>query len=121
MFKRLRAYRRRLAVAGILLLAYALAGFLLVPHVARKQVEQLVAEQLKRRIEIAESRFNPFTLGAEISGLKLTEADGSLVAESKGLRIRLPDEIAQRLRRHGSREVTLGIDLRASIRVTTRD
>jgi len=39
----------------------------------------------------------------------VTEANGSLIAENSGLRIKLPDETAQRLRGHVGREVTLGV------------
>src|SRR3954471_23310994 len=38
-----------------------------------------------------------------------TEANGSVVAENKGLKIKLPDEVAQRVRAHSSRDITLGI------------
>ncbi len=41
--------------------------------------------------------------------VKVAEANGALIAENNGLRIRLPEEIAQRLRGHGSRDITLGI------------
>ncbi len=41
--------------------------------------------------------------------VKLSEANGSLLAENAGLRIKLPDEIAQRVRAHAGREVTLGV------------
>jgi multiple sugar transport system ATP-binding protein len=39
----------------------------------------------------------------------MTEANGSLIAENSGLRIKLPDETAQRLRGHIGHEVTLGV------------
>src|SRR6201987_1507122 len=39
----------------------------------------------------------------------VTETNGSLVAENSGLRIKLPDETAQRLRGHIGHEVTLGV------------
>jgi multiple sugar transport system ATP-binding protein len=39
----------------------------------------------------------------------VTEANGSLIAENSGLRIKLPDETAQRLRGHIGREVMLGV------------
>jgi multiple sugar transport system ATP-binding protein len=39
----------------------------------------------------------------------VTEANGSLIAENSGLRIKLPDETAQRLRGHIGHEVTLGV------------
>jgi multiple sugar transport system ATP-binding protein len=39
----------------------------------------------------------------------LTEANGSLIAENSGLRIKLPDQTAQRLRGRIGHEVTLGV------------
>jgi multiple sugar transport system ATP-binding protein len=39
----------------------------------------------------------------------VTEANGSLIAENSGLRLKLPDETAQRLRGHVGREVMLGV------------
>src|SRR6185503_4499030 len=39
----------------------------------------------------------------------VTEANGSLLAENSGLRIKLPQETAQRLRGHVGREITLGV------------
>src|SRR6478672_6772487 len=43
------------------------------------------------------------------ANVTVTEANGAVVAENKGLRIKLPDEIAQRVRAHSSRDITLGI------------
>src|SRR5262245_42777070 len=69
-------HRLSTGIVAALALAYALAGFFLVPRVARTQIEAFVQESLQRRIAIGEIRFNPFTLAAEITDLKLTEADG---------------------------------------------
>jgi multiple sugar transport system ATP-binding protein len=43
------------------------------------------------------------------AAVTVTEANGSLIAENSGLRIKLPDETAQRLRGHIGREVMLGV------------
>ena len=82
---RLRARRILLGVSALLLAAYAAAGFFLVPHVARSQIEAAVAETLERRIQIGEIRFNPFTLAATIIDLKLTEADGAPLVSFRSL------------------------------------
>jgi len=66
-----------LGVSAFLVGAYAAAGFFVVPRVARSQIEAFVAGTLQRKIELGEIRFNPFTLEANISDLKLTEADGA--------------------------------------------
>src|SRR3981189_819131 len=49
---------------------------------------------------------SPATNFAAVTG---TEANGSLIAENSGLRLKLPDETAQRLRGHIGHEVTLGV------------
>jgi hypothetical protein len=94
---RLRARRLLLGSLALLLLAYALAGFFLVPSIARTQIEAFVTEKLQRRIAIGEIRFNPFTLAAEIADLKLTEADGAPLAAFRLLRVNV--ELASLWRR----------------------
>src|SRR3954468_16134756 len=74
---RLRARRILVGTLATLLAAYALAGFFLVPRVARSQIEAFVDGTLHRKIAIGELKFNPFTLAATITELRLTEADGS--------------------------------------------
>ncbi|MBB6095106.1 uncharacterized protein involved in outer membrane biogenesis [Povalibacter uvarum] len=63
-------------VVGVLLL-YTLAGFFLVPYIARQQIESYVTETLQRRVSIGEIRFNPFVLDTSISNFRLAEADDS--------------------------------------------
>src|SRR5215470_11377607 len=68
-----------LVTAGIvvfLVLAYTLVGFLLVPRLIRTYAPQYVQEQLKRRAEIGEVRFNPLLFKLEIKQFRLREADG---------------------------------------------
>ena len=43
------------------------------------------------------------------AAVTVIEANGSLVAENSGLRFKLPNETAQRLRDHIGHEVTLGV------------
>jgi hypothetical protein len=66
--------------AGVLLL-YALAGFFLVPHIARTQIEKYVTGTLHRKVSIGEIRFNPFVFDTSISDFRLSESnDAPLVA-----------------------------------------
>jgi uncharacterized protein involved in outer membrane biogenesis len=76
-----------LGVSALVLAGYAAAGFFVVPRVARSQIESFVAETLHRRIALGEIAFNPFTLEANISDLKLTEADGAPLISFRHLRI----------------------------------
>src|SRR5258708_34720642 len=43
------------------------------------------------------------------AAVTVTEANGSLIAQNSGFRIKLPDQTAQRLRGHIGHEVTLGV------------
>jgi len=87
---RLRGFARRhwiaLTVVAVLVLAYTLAGFFLVPYLGRTMAQDYVARELGRHLVIREARYNPFTLQAIINGLELTEADGSQIATFKSLR-----------------------------------
>src|SRR5258705_12054732 len=76
-FPRRRSHRFLVGIAAILLLVYAVAGFYVVPRVARPQIAAFVTETLHRKIAIGDIAFNPFTFAATITDLKLTEADGT--------------------------------------------
>ena len=56
-------------IAGLVLL-YTLAGFFLVPYVARTQLTKYVTETLHRQLSLGEIRFNPYTLEARIRDLR---------------------------------------------------
>jgi multiple sugar transport system ATP-binding protein len=72
-------------------------------------------QQVGEPLELYNTPANRFVAGfigspaMNFANVTVTETNGSLLAESKGLRIRLPDEAAQRVRGHVGREITLGI------------
>jgi multiple sugar transport system ATP-binding protein len=72
-------------------------------------------QQVGEPLELYNTPANKFVAGfigspaMNFARVKVAEANGALIAENNGLRIRLPEEIAQRLRGHGSRDITLGI------------
>jgi len=74
-----------------------------------------VVQQVGEPLELYNQPANKFVAGfigspaMNFATVTVTEADGSLIAENSGLRIKLPDEIAQRLRGHVGREVILGV------------
>ena len=74
-----------------------------------------VVQQVGEPLELYNTPANKFVAGfigspaMNFANVRLTEANGSLLAENAGLRIKLPDEIAQRVRTQSSRDVTLGI------------
>ena len=82
--------RRRwllLSIFAGLFATYTLAGFFLVPYLARAGVTDYVENTLHRRVSIGALSFNPFTLTAEIRSFALTEADNSPIASFDLLRV----------------------------------
>jgi uncharacterized protein involved in outer membrane biogenesis len=84
----LRSHLRALAIVAGLVLLYTLAGFLLVPRIARNQAISYVQHQLGRQLAIGSLTFNPFSLVVEIRDLAMTEADGAPIASFALLRIK---------------------------------
>src|ERR1700722_1791236 len=84
----LRSHLRALAIVVGLVLLYTLAGFLLVPRIARTQAIGYVQHQLGRQLAIGSLTFNPFSLVVEIRDLAMTEADGAPIASFALLRIK---------------------------------
>ena len=72
-------------------------------------------QQVGEPLELYNNPANKFVAGfigspaMNFATVTVKEANGSLLAENKGLNIKLPEEIAQRVRGHASREITLGI------------
>ena len=73
---RYRRYLIGLAIAVVLLGAYAAAGFLAVPYYARRSLHDFVRQHYGRAVAMREIRFNPFTLALDVSGFSLPDADG---------------------------------------------
>src|SRR3954447_16504798 len=72
---------------------------------------QEVGEPLELYNQLA-NRFVAGFIGSpamNFAEVTVTEANGSLVAENSGLHVKLPDEMAQRLRSYIGHEVTLGV------------
>src|SRR6267154_2302329 len=74
-----------------------------------------VVQQVGEPLELYNQPANKFVAGfigspaMNFAAVTVTEANGSLIAENSGLRIKLPDETAQRLRGHIGHQVTLGV------------
>jgi Domain of Unknown Function (DUF748) len=64
-----------LGIVLALVLIYAIAGFFVVPRVARSQIESFVTGTLHKKIRLGDIRFNPFFLDLSVAGMKLTEPD----------------------------------------------
>src|ERR1700736_1975159 len=81
---RARRSRMRLAaaLAGLLVLlaaAWSVLGFYALPRWVQNELPRLVAEQNGHRARIADIRFNPFTLQADLKGVALDDAAGRAV------------------------------------------
>jgi uncharacterized protein involved in outer membrane biogenesis len=72
----LRAHLLIIGICAALLLTYTLAGFLLVPRIARSQLDSFVTQTLKQRVTLGELRFNPFTFEISAHELRLTDPQG---------------------------------------------
>ena len=70
---------RTVAVLGIVLIVYAIAGFLLLPLLIRTYLPKFVDKELSRRADIGAVHINPFTLRFDAQNLRLAEADGSAI------------------------------------------
>src|SRR5215204_64914 len=75
--RRTRRWRMAVAVCAALLLIYTLLGFFVVPRVIRSQIVGGAREQLHREAQVGDVRFNPFTLAATVTGLRLRDRDGA--------------------------------------------
>lgn len=71
--------RALLVASGLVVLVglYAVAGFLVVPHVLRSELTGYVASHYHRRIALGDIRFNPFTLTLDVREFSLPDADGT--------------------------------------------
>jgi hypothetical protein len=65
-----------LAVLAGLVGLYAVAGFLLVPHLVRSELVGLTAKDFGRTLSIGDVSFNPFTWKLDITDFSLPDADG---------------------------------------------
>ena len=76
---RRKGLRRTLWTVAILL-ALSAAAYLAVPPVARHYAQKLLGEALGREVVVERVLINPFSLTAEVGGLRIMEADGSAEA-----------------------------------------
>lgn len=71
-----RRYRRWLLGAAIVLVLYALAGFVLAPWLARNAAIDGVREIYDAELKIARVAINPFVLSFGVEGLEMDDPDG---------------------------------------------
>jgi len=78
-------HRLALSIAAALIVVYALAGFLLVPHLLRVNAQKYVSEELGRGLSLGDVSFNPFTFRLAIRNAKLSEKSGDALASFDSL------------------------------------
>src|ERR1700743_1919845 len=59
-----------------LLIFYALAGFFILPPVARRVAVKELSRQLDREVSIKQIKINPFALSVTVDGLLIKDKDG---------------------------------------------
>jgi uncharacterized protein involved in outer membrane biogenesis len=72
-------WRRKRFWALMLLLVYSLAGFFLVPWVAKRVLVSEVQNYVRLPTSLEELRFNPWTLAIEARGFAIREPDESVI------------------------------------------
>jgi hypothetical protein len=75
--------RRWLIAAIVVVLLYAIVGFLVLPPVVRVQIETRAGAALKRPVTVEKVRMNPFAFSVAIEGLRVTDHDGVDLASWK--------------------------------------
>ncbi len=76
----LAAHRIALGIAAALLIVYALAGFLWVPHLLRSGAQSYVADELGRSLALGKVSFNPFIFRLSVRDARLAEKSGDDIA-----------------------------------------
>ncbi|MDR3671553.1 MAG: DUF748 domain-containing protein [Holophaga sp.] len=66
-----------LLASGVLVLLYAVAGFLVVPAVLQAKAPAALSRMLGREVRLRKVRLNPFTLTAQVEGFAVKELDGT--------------------------------------------
>ncbi len=73
----------RLVIIGLLvLLLYALAGFVAAPWLVRQQLPKLVEQHLGARATVGDVRINPFLFSVEVNDLAIAENSGLPVLQA---------------------------------------
>lgn len=61
------------AIVALLIVIYGVVGFFVVPGILRDKAQAFVYEKFERTLAMSDVSFNPFTLTAEIDGMRLSE------------------------------------------------
>lgn len=78
-------HRLALGIAAGLIVLYALAGFLWVPHLLRVNAESYASNELARGLALGDVAFNPFTFRLSVRKATLSEKSGDAIASFESL------------------------------------
>lgn len=68
--------RATLTILTLLVAIYTIAGFLIVPWVARTKIEEIVSELTSRETSLGKLQLNPFTFSGTVKAFTMTDLDG---------------------------------------------
>ena len=68
--------RTTLTILTLLVAIYTIAGFLIVPWVARTKIEEIVGELTNRETSLWKLQLNPFTFSGTMTAFSITDLDG---------------------------------------------
>jgi uncharacterized protein involved in outer membrane biogenesis len=80
---------RLLVPLALVLLAYTIGGFLVLPHWARGAASDYAASELHKRLDIASLSFNPYTLALDARGINLGDDRQPTIIGLEHLRVNL--------------------------------
>ncbi|HUL61353.1 MAG TPA: DUF748 domain-containing protein [Anaeromyxobacteraceae bacterium] len=86
---RRRHWRRWLIGAALLVVSYALLGFLLAPRLLRDALQARGSAALHRAVSVAAVKVNPFTLTVTVMGVEVMDRDATRLAGWESLYVRL--------------------------------
>ena len=66
--------------AGAVVALYTIAGFLIVPLVAKSQITSQTRKLLQCEAHVAKARFNPYTFNTTLGGFVLQDRQGDTLA-----------------------------------------
>lgn len=78
---------KAILIGAIVLVVYALVGFLLLPKLIQHYLPVYAQEQLQRQASIGKVRVNPFLLSLEVNDFSLQESAGQPIATAQRLYI----------------------------------
>lgn len=68
--------RRRLIAAGLMVAAFTVVGFFVLPPIVKSQLEKRLSAELGRTVTVGKVRVNPYTVSLTLEDFSIRERDG---------------------------------------------